>query len=142
MGADYKVGSLGKKKLSIEERICAYISYAELAKPTWGGSKSSRRELACCDRESRATITVPPPHNHTLVVSYNLKANWSCVRPCACGDGSLLDIGGVIGNWARFTGVLRMELCNEFLRIPELTGGQPGELFGCTFVPSPAYVVQ
>ena len=87
-------------------------------------------------------MTVPLPHDYTFVVSYNLKANWSCVHPCACGDGSLLDIGGVTGDWAQFTGVLHMELCDEFLRIPELTGGQPGELFRRTFVPSLAYVVQ
>jgi len=40
-GANYKVGSLGKKKLSIQGRICAYISYAESAMPALGRSKSS-----------------------------------------------------------------------------------------------------
>jgi len=93
MGADYKVGSLGKKKLSIQGRICAYISYAESAKPARGGSKSLQGELACCDHESQATVTVPPPYDHTLVVSYDLKANWSCIHPCVCRDGSLFDIG-------------------------------------------------
>ena len=55
MGADYKVGSLGKKKLSIQERICAYISYTESAKPAQ--SESLQGESACCDRKSRTTMT-------------------------------------------------------------------------------------